>query len=66
MKKKLKIIEIGDKRLWKKSRIVKNPQSKEVSDLAKKLIEILDGYKPEATKTLDDVLELDKRIRESI
>ena len=38
--KKLKILEIGDKRLWEKSRLVKNSQSKEVLDLAKNLINI--------------------------
>jgi peptide deformylase len=38
--KTLKILEIGDKRLWEKSKLVKNPESKEVLDLAKKLIQI--------------------------
>ena len=35
-----KILEIGDKRLWKNSKVVKNPKAKEVLDLAKKLIKI--------------------------
>ncbi len=38
--KKLKILEIGDKKLWEKSKPVKNPGSKEVLDLAKNLIQI--------------------------
>ena len=40
MLKRLKILEIGDKRLWKNSKVVKNSNSKEILDLAKKLIKI--------------------------
>ena len=40
MVKTLKILEIGDKRLWEKSKLVKKPESKEVLDLAKELIKI--------------------------
>ncbi|MEI8338205.1 MAG: peptide deformylase [bacterium] len=40
MTKTLKILEIGDKRLWQKTKPVKNTQSKEVLELAKELINI--------------------------
>lgn len=40
MSKTLRILEIGDKRLWENSKPVKNPNSKEVSDLAKDLINL--------------------------
>ncbi|MFA6463531.1 MAG: peptide deformylase [Candidatus Paceibacterota bacterium] len=40
MPKTLKVLEIGDKRLWEKTKPVKNPESKEVLDLAKGLINI--------------------------
>ena len=36
----MKILEIGDKKLWRKSKTIKNPESKEVLDLATELIQI--------------------------
>ncbi|MEI6478804.1 MAG: peptide deformylase [bacterium] len=40
MSKRLKILEIGDKRLWKDSKKIKDPRSKKILDLAKGLVNI--------------------------